>query len=525
VTQDGSHDRLGGNQEELLRQFENVIAGLSRDELRDALSQVLGAGEDQEASPGRGTPPPSRRRPRRTDVVTYRIRVELLGTEPLLWRSLDVASDLRLDDLHGVIQVAFGWTDSHLHRFGSGPGLGNAETEYYLCPFEVEEGEVGIPEEDVRLDEVLVDEGDRLIYLYDFGDNWEHVVTLDAIRARPNGTPRARCVAGERPGPAEDCGSVHGYELFAAANDSADPRSADAAAELSRMYGFSADWSSHRPIPFNLDQVNDELADFGAGDVESDAQLPTRVSELLHAVWSAPLKRRLRRLVAHASLDEPSDIDAETAVQMVRPYKWLLERVGEDGIKLTGAGYLPPAHVEAAMAELNLEGAWYGKNNRENHTPPVLLLRESAQAVGLVRKYRGTLLLTSRGRVLRDDPVGLWWHLAERTPVKSRKPYEVQAGLVIVLVVAAMHKHRDGELPHFDEAVTNLFVADILTALGWSSEHGEPVTRRMAADAGWDTTMALRRLAGTNGDYPLFACTKITPGCVMFARAALQRWA
>ena len=43
---------------------------------------------------------PSRRRPRRNDVVTYRIRVDLDDAEPPIWRDLDVGSDLTLDRLH-----------------------------------------------------------------------------------------------------------------------------------------------------------------------------------------------------------------------------------------------------------------------------------------------------------------------------------------------------------------------------------------------------------------------------------------
>ena len=67
------------------------------------------------------SPAPSPRRPRRGDVVTYRVRIDLVGTDPALWRRLELASDLFLDQVHDIIQVAFGWTDSHLHRFASGP--------------------------------------------------------------------------------------------------------------------------------------------------------------------------------------------------------------------------------------------------------------------------------------------------------------------------------------------------------------------------------------------------------------------
>ena len=97
------------------------------------------------------TKPPVRRRPRRADPVTLRVRVDLAGTKPPVWRRLELASDLFLDDVHEIIQAAFGWTDSHLHRFGCGPTYYSRETEYYLCPYSVDEGDEGVPEKQVRL--------------------------------------------------------------------------------------------------------------------------------------------------------------------------------------------------------------------------------------------------------------------------------------------------------------------------------------------------------------------------------------
>ena len=114
---------------------------------------------------------------------------------------------------------------------------------------------------------------------------------------------------------------------------------------------------------------------------------------------------------------------------MVRPYAWLLDRAGDERIRLTAAGYLPPAHVEAAATELGLLEDWIGKGNRESQTLPVLHLRETATKMGLLRKHRGMLLLTAAGRRLRTDPVSLWWHLAERMPPRSADRCETQAGL------------------------------------------------------------------------------------------------
>jgi len=163
---------------------------------------------------------PERRRPRRPDAVTYRVRIDLMGTRPPVWRRLELSSELFLDDLHEILQTAFGWTDSHLHRFASGGSGFDMSAQLYLCPFDVEEGEdEGVPEEEVRLDEVLVEVGEKLHYDYDYGDGWEHVVRLDAVLDLSAGAPVARCTGGRRAGPPEDCGGVGGYEALVAAGE------------------------------------------------------------------------------------------------------------------------------------------------------------------------------------------------------------------------------------------------------------------------------------------------------------------
>ena len=152
-------------------------------------------------------------------------------------------------------------------------------------------------------------------------------------------------------------------------------------------------------------------------------------------------------------------IDAATAARMAHPYTWLLGRVGDNGIKLTSAGYLPPLHVEAAVAELGLGQEWIGKGNRESQTLPVLHLRESAITMGLLRKRNGMLLLTSRARAVCTDPPALWWHLAQRMPPASRDQCETQAGLILLTVIAA---RAEG-----DPDVT---VARLLNAIGWGTQ-------------------------------------------------------
>jgi pRiA4b ORF-3-like protein len=503
------------NGEAMQEQIQAAISGLGPAEMKDMLQRLLAVPNALNSLLER-PPPPSRRRPRRPDTVTYQVRVDLNGTKPPLWRRLELASDLFLDQVHEIMQAAFGWTDSHLHQFGSGLGRYDPETEHYLCPFQVEEGDPGVPEEDVRLDEVLTEPGDKLFYEYDFGDGWQHTIRLEAILPRPSSRPRAVCITGRRDGPPEDCGGVGAYELICAATDPVNPDYAEAVAEFTRFYGGDIEPDSIRTTTFDIAEVNDVLGGLELASEPDDSipgpehSLPEPLEDLVHAIRTPAGKRELRRLLGSARLGQPVLVDGASAAEMVRPYAWLLDRVGDDGIKLTGAGYLPPAHVEAVVAELGLGEEWIGKGNRESQTLPVLHLRESATAMGLLRKRTGMLLLTSRARAVRTDPAGLWWHLAQRMPPTSRDQCETQAGLILLTVIAA---RAEGD-PDFT-------VARLLNAIGWVTGNGTDLDRRTAGQACWDTKTALRRLGALTGDWRSEAPT--TNG-VTFARAALQSW-
>ncbi|GAA5134019.1 plasmid pRiA4b ORF-3 family protein [Pseudonocardia adelaidensis] len=489
---------------ELPKRFEAELAGMGPADLQELLGRLVGSvGGAETVERTR----PSRRRERRADVVTFRVRIDLAGTKPPLWRRLELASDMHLDELHDVLQIAFGWTDSHLHQFSASNSQYDPDTERYLTPSDIEEGEEGTPESEVRVDEVLAEVGDELFYAYDFGDGWQHTVRLEAVLPREDGEPRAICTAGRRPGPPEDCGGVSGYELFSAATDPTHPDHSEARAEIARVYGSDVELDGFTPTPFAVDEINTLLAGL---PTQSTALLPEPLADLVRAVRDTQEQIRLRTLISDTAPD--ATIDAGTAARMVRPYTWLLDRVGDDGITLTGAGYLPPVHVEAAVAELGLADEWIGKHNREVQTLPVLHLRGSAQKMGLLRKHRGKLLLTTRGRRLRTDPVGLWWHVAERAPLASRDRCETQAGLILVIAVAA------GVTDDLDAVI-----ARTLNAIGWTRGDGRPLTGYDAGYAAWGTRTLLRRLdALTGGSYRREE--RPTPHGITFARAALRIW-
>ncbi|BBY57925.1 hypothetical protein MSAR_10610 [Mycolicibacterium sarraceniae] len=131
---------------------------------------------------------------------------------PPIWRRLDLAGDLVLDELHVVLQVARGWQDGHLHKFGVGPD--RRTRAYFVTGFDLSEGDDGVTEDSVRLDQVVSDKGDRLFYDYDFGDGWEHVLVVEDVFDDP--PPAPVCLTGKMACPPEDCGGLGGYEELAA---------------------------------------------------------------------------------------------------------------------------------------------------------------------------------------------------------------------------------------------------------------------------------------------------------------------
>jgi len=135
----------------------------------------------------------------------YQLKVTLLDTSPPIWRRIQVPAEATLGELHFVLQVVMGWTNSHLHHFA-------IEAMHYADPlFELEDARDASR---MTLRRVTNRPGSCFGYLYDFGDGWEHEVLVEDILPRQRGTRYPICLAGERACPPEDCGGVWGYEHF-----------------------------------------------------------------------------------------------------------------------------------------------------------------------------------------------------------------------------------------------------------------------------------------------------------------------
>jgi hypothetical protein len=261
----------------------------------------------------------------------YQLKVTLNDTRPSIWRRLVVSGDITLRQLHDSLQIAMGWTDSHLHQFEIG-GQRYGATEYD------DGGELGLlPEQRYRLNQVAPELGARVVYEYDFGDGWDHTVVVEKIGPPEPGTRYPVCVAGQRACPPEDVGGVWGYEAFLKAIRNRRHPEHD---ELLEWAGGHFD-----PEAFDLDQVNARLRHMGRGRSAEVTNAWVMMADVLEAgesrldsVWARTLSAAEQAMAA----DLPLRRDVVTLLTYLRE-----ERV----TGTQASGNLPLKAVRAICAQ------------------------------------------------------------------------------------------------------------------------------------------------------------------------------
>jgi hypothetical protein len=178
----------------------------------------------------------------------YQIKITLKGSKPPIWRRLLISSETTLPKLHDIIQVAMGWYDSHLHAF-------EIHGEHYSAPSPYDPyhlQEMGMKSTNrVKLNKLIMAEGQKFRYEYDFGDDWQHEILLEKILSADPKQQLPVCIKGKGACPPEDVGGVWGYDDFLKAI--ADPKHPEHA-----MYTEWID-GDFDPEAFELDEVNERL--------------------------------------------------------------------------------------------------------------------------------------------------------------------------------------------------------------------------------------------------------------------------
>ena len=192
------------------------------------------------------------------------LRVELVDSEPGIWRRFELRGSLTLGQVHQVLQAAFAWEDMHLHRFVTSdpfaplrPVDGEFPDLVQWLPEEQCEEPGDRAEEGCSLDQLLALGSGEAFYEYDFGDSWLHRLELVSRRPLDGDSPPARLVDGARRGPLEDSGGWPGYEeIMDALADASHPDHAEHSAWVAEITGSDA---SFDPAFLDIPAVNREL--------------------------------------------------------------------------------------------------------------------------------------------------------------------------------------------------------------------------------------------------------------------------
>ena len=139
--------------------------------------------------------------------MIYHFYIELLDSEPLVWRQIVVPTNYNLYQFHMALQGAFGWENSHLFQFCE-----NDLTDPigYGIPDNYDSDTKVFDAKKVKISKVFKVPGQQYHYVYDFGDYWRHKIRFEKIEAKEMGGPY--CLGGEGACPPEDVGGIHGYQ-------------------------------------------------------------------------------------------------------------------------------------------------------------------------------------------------------------------------------------------------------------------------------------------------------------------------
>ena len=143
----------------------------------------------------------------RTDSIA-RIRIELNGIDPTIWRSVEVPLTTSLKGLHDVIQAVMPFENRYLFLFNVG------DRRYGIPDREWDHVHETLDAKNIKLG-ALVERGvSAFSYTYDFGDDWRHSVRIENVTAADPTLDYPRFVDGSRRAPPEDVGGIPGFDEF-----------------------------------------------------------------------------------------------------------------------------------------------------------------------------------------------------------------------------------------------------------------------------------------------------------------------
>ncbi|MDD3773084.1 MAG: plasmid pRiA4b ORF-3 family protein [Weeksellaceae bacterium] len=185
--------------------------------------------------------------------MSHKLKIELKNTDPKITRTVIVPENFNFDELHIVIQCVMNWENIHLYQFNLGA--------FFASDY------IGLDDEDdfssyrryrkYKADETYLSDFfngqlKKMNYIYDFGDSWEHTITV--LKKPDEEVLYPKCIKGENAAPIEDCGGIWGfYELMEASEKK---RKNAEEKELLEWAGIPKGKSYNDVYGFDIDEVN-----------------------------------------------------------------------------------------------------------------------------------------------------------------------------------------------------------------------------------------------------------------------------
>lgn len=144
--------------------------------------------------------------------MNYICTIELNAIEPKIWRKFQFHPEITFHQLHTIIQIVMGWTDSHLYHFNvSGKIIGLIDPEYGF-----QQNKTLNAKKETVISHLYLENTD-ISYMYDFGDGWEHSIKLVKINSADPESAKEEslyplCLGGARNCPPEDIGGPRGFQ-------------------------------------------------------------------------------------------------------------------------------------------------------------------------------------------------------------------------------------------------------------------------------------------------------------------------
>lgn len=149
----------------------------------------------------------------RCEAVDLMVKLKLYPQ--IAWRRIIIPINTTFEELHEILQVAFDWKDCHLYEFNiiddAGKYVLNVISEFEEASEEYQECKI-LLDSQVDISE-YTNQQYRIVYCYDYGNNWEHEITIQGVNANYDKN-YPTCVMGAGNTPPEDVGGITGYKEF-----------------------------------------------------------------------------------------------------------------------------------------------------------------------------------------------------------------------------------------------------------------------------------------------------------------------